>query len=105
MTCVTLWNGIGAWLREVKCKGINVFGESDNRCIGSIKFLRSPLRVYDLSIYADTRGSAFELSQVHSVAWNCLGKKLASGSVDQTARIWHIEPHGHVCVPDHIVST
>jgi WD40 repeat protein len=29
------------------------------------------------------------------VAWNCLGKKLASGSVDQTARIWHIEPHGH----------
>jgi WD40 repeat protein len=24
-----------------------------------------------------------------------LGKKLASGSVDQTARIWHIEPHGH----------
>lgn len=34
--------------------------------------------------------------QVHSVAWNCTGKKLASGSVDQTARIWHIEPHGHV---------
>nr|GMC74519.1 THO complex subunit 3 [Ipomoea batatas] len=24
-----------------------------------------------------------------------LGTKLASGSVDQTARIWHIEPHGH----------
>jgi WD40 repeat protein len=43
--------------------------------------------------------------KVHSVAWNCLGKKLASGSVDQTARIWHIEPHGHVCVPDHGVST
>ena len=34
--------------------------------------------------------------QVHSVAWNCSGKKLASGSVDQTARIWHVEPHGHV---------
>lgn len=33
--------------------------------------------------------------KVHSVAWNCNGKKLASGSVDQTARIWHIEPHGH----------
>jgi THO complex subunit 3 len=30
------------------------------------------------------------------VAWNCAGTKLASGSVDQTARVWHIEPHGHV---------
>ncbi|KAK5804092.1 hypothetical protein PVK06_031741 [Gossypium arboreum] len=30
---------------------------------------------------------------VHSVAWNCTGTKLASGSVDQTARVWHIEPH------------
>jgi WD40 repeat protein len=26
--------------------------------------------------------------QVHSVAWNCTGRKLASGSVDQTARVW-----------------
>ncbi|XP_039015771.1 THO complex subunit 3-like [Hibiscus syriacus] len=33
--------------------------------------------------------------KVHSVAWNCTGTKLASGSVDQTARVWHIEPHGH----------
>ncbi|KAG6557382.1 hypothetical protein Mapa_000651 [Marchantia paleacea] len=32
--------------------------------------------------------------KVHSVAWNCQGKRLASGSVDQTARIWHIELHG-----------
>ena len=30
------------------------------------------------------------------MAWNCTGTKLASGSVDQTARIWLIEPHGHV---------
>lgn len=30
------------------------------------------------------------------MAWNCTGTKLASGSVDQTARVWHIEPHGHV---------
>ena len=35
-------------------------------------------------------------SKVHSVAWNCTGTKLASGSVDQTARVWLIEPHGHV---------
>ncbi|GKB80768.1 transducin/WD40 repeat-like superfamily protein [Tanacetum coccineum] len=34
--------------------------------------------------------------KVHSVAWNCVGTKLASGSVDQTARVWHIEPHGHL---------
>jgi len=34
--------------------------------------------------------------KVHSVAWNCIGTKLASGSVDQTARIWHIDPHAHV---------
>ncbi|KAL4336157.1 hypothetical protein GQ457_07G012260 [Hibiscus cannabinus] len=34
-----------------------------------------------------------------SVAWNCTGTgtgtKLASGSVDQNARVWHIEPHRH----------
>ncbi|CAO3599280.1 unnamed protein product [Absidia cylindrospora] len=26
--------------------------------------------------------------QVHTVAWNCDGRRLASGSVDKTARIW-----------------
>ena len=30
------------------------------------------------------------------MAWNSNGTKLASGSVDQTARVWTIEPHGHV---------
>jgi THO complex subunit 3 len=34
--------------------------------------------------------------QVHSVAWNCTGRKLASGSVDRTARIWDIH---HVRAP------
>ncbi|RVX14600.1 THO complex subunit 3 [Vitis vinifera] len=38
--------------------------------------------------------------KVHSVAWNCTGTKLASGSVDQTARIWLIEQHGHGKVKD-----
>ncbi|KAF7140682.1 hypothetical protein RHSIM_Rhsim06G0234500 [Rhododendron simsii] len=38
--------------------------------------------------------------KVHSVAWNCSGTKVASGSADQTARIWHIEPHGHGKVKD-----
>ncbi|CAB4312273.1 unnamed protein product [Prunus armeniaca] len=41
------------------------------------------------------RISLAESTRVHSVAWNCTGTKLASGSVDQTARVWHIEPHGH----------
>jgi WD40 repeat protein len=31
--------------------------------------------------------------KVHSVAWNVTGRKLASGSVDQTARVWDVE-HG-----------
>jgi len=33
--------------------------------------------------------------KVHSVAWNCAGSKLASGSVDQTARVWSIDETGH----------
>ncbi|KAI5321440.1 hypothetical protein L3X38_030511 [Prunus dulcis] len=33
--------------------------------------------------------------KVHSLAWNYMGTKLTSCSVDQTARVWHIEPHGH----------
>jgi len=32
--------------------------------------------------------------KVHSVAWNSTGKKLASGSVDETARIWNLETGG-----------
>jgi WD40 repeat protein len=43
--------------------------------------------------------------QVHSVAWNCSGKRLASGSVDQTARIWHVEPHGHVRASSQLLSS
>lgn len=34
--------------------------------------------------------------KVHSVHWNCTGKYLASGSVDQTARVWNIESHINV---------
>jgi hypothetical protein len=34
--------------------------------------------------------------KVHSVHWNCVGKYLASGSVDQTARIWNVESHSSV---------
>ncbi|CAI5523758.1 unnamed protein product, partial [Closterium sp. Naga37s-1] len=31
---------------------------------------------------------------VHSVVWNCLGEKLGSGSVDQTIRVWQVDPSG-----------
>ncbi|KAL7585321.1 hypothetical protein Lser_V15G45530 [Lactuca serriola] len=34
------------------------------------------------------------------VAWNCIGTKLASGSVDILYWVWHIEPHGHSKVKD-----
>ncbi|KAL3503685.1 hypothetical protein ACH5RR_038134 [Cinchona calisaya] len=37
---------------------------------------------------------------VHSVAWICIGTKLASASVDRTARIWHIDSQGHGKVKD-----
>jgi len=33
--------------------------------------------------------------KVHSVAWNMDGKRLASGSVDKTARVWAVEDHQH----------
>ena len=32
--------------------------------------------------------------KVHSVAWSCAGLKLASGSVDQTVRVWAIDENG-----------
>nr|KAJ0185098.1 hypothetical protein LSAT_V11C900497460 [Lactuca sativa] len=41
---------------------------------------------------------------VHSVAWNCIGTKLASGSVNILYWVWHIEPHGHVSFLLHFVS-
>lgn len=31
---------------------------------------------------------------VHSVAWNCTGAQLASGSVDHSARIWTLDTTG-----------
>ena len=29
--------------------------------------------------------------KVHSVAWSCDGRRLASGSVDKTGKIWNME--------------
>lgn len=34
--------------------------------------------------------------KVQSVAWNCSGTHLASGSVDMSARIWDVEHHVQV---------
>ncbi|KAH3762159.1 THO complex subunit 3 [Pelomyxa schiedti] len=40
-----------------------------------------------------SKGYDSHSQKVHSVAWNCTGKKLASGSVDTTARVFQIDPH------------
>ena len=32
--------------------------------------------------------------KVHSLSWNCVGEKLASGSVDQSVRVWTIDATG-----------
>ena len=32
--------------------------------------------------------------KVHSVAWSSDGQRLASGSIDRTVRIWHVDPKG-----------
>ena len=42
-----------------------------------------------------TRELAGHRRRVHSVAWNCTGRKLASGSVDQTARVYDVEHGSH----------
>jgi len=39
----------------------------------------------------NTRELIGHKKKVHSVAWNSTGRKLASGSVDQTVRIWGID--------------
>ncbi len=35
---------------------------------------------------------------MHSVAWNCEGTKVASGSVDQTARVWNLNHSVRYCL-------
>eukprot|EP00850_Spirogloea_muscicola_P004517 SM000019S05061 [mRNA] locus=s19:698378:702152:+ [translate_table: standard] len=48
----------------------------------------NPFRDLNVREYVGHRKS------VHSVAWNSTGRKLASGSTDYTANIWHIDPAG-----------
>jgi len=38
--------------------------------------------------------------KIHSLAWNVQGQKLASGSVDQTVRVWTIDPRGTHQTPE-----
>jgi len=42
---------------------------------------------------AFTRELMGHKKKVHSVAWNSNGRKLASGSVDKTARVWSVDAH------------
>jgi THO complex subunit 3 len=44
--------------------------------------------MFDSSKIRECRGHK---EKVHTVAWNSDGRKLASGSVDKTARVW--SPH------------
>jgi len=62
---------------------------------------KKKVRIYDrvlqlLVLFLVERGSHQVITQVHSVAWNMDGKKLASGSVDKTARVWTVAEHKHV---------
>jgi len=43
--------------------------------------------------HVDTREFHGHKKKVHSVAWNSTGQRLASGSVDKTARLWSVEDH------------
>ena len=41
-----------------------------------------------------TKTYAAHKRKVHSVAWSCGGQKLASGSVDQSVRVWSLHESG-----------
>jgi len=54
------------------------------------------LRVREMAPFANhvTREILGHRRRVHSVAWNCAGRKLASASVDTTARVYDVERGG-----------
>ena len=58
---------------------------------------RDPAHLAPMAPFANfvTRELAGHRRRVHSVAWNCTGRKLASGSVDQTARVYDVEHGSH----------
>eukprot|EP00026_Physarum_polycephalum_P009287 Phypoly_transcript_09405.p1 GENE.Phypoly_transcript_09405~~Phypoly_transcript_09405.p1 ORF type:complete len:355 (+),score=41.64 Phypoly_transcript_09405:188-1252(+) len=51
-----------------------------------------------------TRDLIGHKKKIHSVAWNCNGRKLASGSVDQTVRVWNIETNKDLELKGHTDS-
>jgi len=56
-----------------------------------MEFTPRPLEVVKkLFANAHTKEFLGHKKKIHHVAWNSDGRKLASGSVDQTARVWHI---------------
>ena len=50
--------------------------------------LQQVRKMFENSKIRECRGHK---EKVHTVAWNCDGRKLGSGSVDKTARVW--SPH------------
>ena len=57
-------------------------------CVNTIDVASRPLHLLP------PRCHARSVWQVHSVSWSCNGTKVASGSVDQTARIWTLSESG-----------
>lgn len=81
------------------CRTLIEMSEQKTLAFCRFVFQRCWSRFYSIMIWfvwVDSFGNIYIRTKVHSVAWNCTGTKLASGSVDQTARVWYIEPHGHV---------
>lgn len=77
-------------LRHPLCSALFRFGIKLERNVPRFLFDSGVGWIFDC-VFGD-----FLCLKVHSVAWNCTGTKLASGSVDHTARVWNIDPQGHV---------
>lgn len=53
---------------------------------------------------ASTRHLAGHRKTVHSLAWSTDALHLASGSIDQTVRIWLVDDTGHVSIVSSMVN-
>lgn len=68
-------------------------------CISDTFFLIMSFQVNKMFDSSKIRECKGHKEKVHTVAWNCDGRKLASGSVDKTARVW--SPHRGVSKTTH----
>ena len=88
-------------LRVVREKKISRFGIS-SRSTRPRKYTDIALIVNKMATYLEsmqthfknngkTREFAAHSAKVHSVAWSCDGRKLASGSYDKTVNVFHLD--------------